>query len=57
MDASSPLERIIWGRTRAVRASLSEALASSVADGAMFAIIFCLLGRLVCSGWMVWLVL
>lgn len=35
MDASSPLLRTIWGRTRAVSASLSEAFACSVADGAM----------------------
>ena len=52
MEASSPLERTIWGRTRAVRASLSEALACSVADGAMIA---GLLGRLPDSCWSFWI--
>lgn len=36
MDASSPVESTILGRMRAVRASLSEALASFVAGVAIF---------------------
>ena len=32
MEEPSPLERTILGRTRAVRASLSEGLACSVSD-------------------------
>jgi hypothetical protein len=45
IEVTSPLERIILGRIRAVRASLSETFASSVADGAMVALIV-----LVCLG-------